>query len=1458
MPFLNGIEVDALFQLVDGVLYATFDDGYTWVKVPGQSATGLVGPQGIQGIQGIQGPEGPIGPPGPQGIPGVKGDQGDKGDPGTTLWDGVTSKPAWVSHVLQNQVMLSGFDASGFRILASNVVLADGTPVTIPTSITQIDTSGFSPVITWTSIQDRPWFTNRFDMAMSIPDPVNGSGSEGVLVTDVSVIPTVTDLRCLGAFNRRWLHVWGKFGSFDTATIQHLGVGQDATFQGTVVVPEPVLSTQAATKSYVDAVFANVPSVAGGATTWASLSKPTWVTDIPANATLIPWSSLDSSSVIAALKGDKGDPGTTPVWATLTKPGWVSNVDLHLDGANPTLIPWSCIGGVPASTATWDGIAKPGWATLAGVGAMIPASAISDLPTGGSTTWATIDKPVWISTFDPTTYQIPWSRVTSQPSIPAAATWAGLTKPDWVTAAGVGATIPASAISGLPTVAASAWADVTSKPAWVTAAGVGATIPASAISGVVSSGVSWTDVSLKPSWLATFDPTTYQISWSNVTSQPTIPSIAGLATETYVNTRGFITSAAAVPAWVASLQSAVPLTGFSATGFTLPWASITSQPTIPSITGLATETYVNTRGFITSAAAVPAWVTSLQSAVPLTGFSSTGFTIPWASITSQPTIPSITGLATETYVNTRGFITAATSLPSWVASLQSAVPLTGFSATGFTLPWASITSQPTIPSITGLATETYVNTRGFITSAAAVPAWVTSLQSAVPLTGFSSTGFTIPWASITSQPTIPSITGLATETYVNTRGFITAATSLPSWVASLQSAVPLTGFSATGFTLPWANITSQPTIPSITGLATETYVNTRGFLTSAATTWDNVSSKPTWVDKFSYADIGIYMDPAVVSNFDVVLSDSLTPSITDGFNIGQNLRRFRYGYFNTVRTMGIGIGPTVATEVAISTHATLGVLFSKGIAPLTAGLSLGGDLNRWDANLATVSCTSLNLASGRIVNLGEPSLSTDAATKAYVDTAVLGGGASASWLGNLEYITTGLVDILVPTSIDTAYMGTALRPWKEGRFTDLYCDNLHPGNLAVGTSITIGTAVLTANAAFMGFPSTLNPVVFARDAVTTNRTICPDNNVYVDLGTPWNYWENAYVYTMFSDALYVGYDKGRLAFYGASYGADPVYTFEGSLQAGNNLYDLGASNSRWKVGYITSLSMGDAVLTSDEDIMVVNRMSHDAVPGSTFRINKSIAPIDNTLIDYTEVNLGGPNNSFDRAYILKVTLPNAASFTGKTSELTNDSFMPLAGGSITGDLNPATDFLYSLGSPTQRWASIACNTLTTSAGIQASTSILTDTSAPLTTDISYCGYAGNRWTFVYAGTVNYTTLVNASDRRLKRDIVDDECKDHCDHVKSLKLKRYKWDHDKGEDAKEHLGLIAQEVAEVDPDLVDTKECGQLGIRTDRLIYKMLATIQTLESRVSTLEKLLAEPSRPRQRNPKRKIGCDIL
>ena len=112
---------------------------------------------------------------------------------------------------------------------------------------------------------------------------------------------------------------------------------------------------------------------------------------------------------------------------------------------------------------------------------------------------------------------------------------------------------------------------------------------------------------------------------------------------------------------------------------------------------------------------------------------------------------------------------------------------------------------------------------------------------------------TVPYSSLSGTPTIPTnnneltngaayitsaaLSGLATETYVTTRGYLTTV-----------AYADVTG-KPTLFSGSYTDLTDKPNIPSLTGYATETFVTTRGYLTSVGTiSYNDLSNKPTLFD----------------------------------------------------------------------------------------------------------------------------------------------------------------------------------------------------------------------------------------------------------------------------------------------------------------------------------------------------------------------------------------------------------------------------------------------------------------------------------------------------------------------------------------------------------------------------------------------------------------------------------
>jgi hypothetical protein len=196
--------------------------------------------------------------------------------------------------------------------------------------------------------------------------------------------------------------------------------------------------------------------------------------------------------------------------------------------------------------------------------------------------------------------------------------------------------------------------------------------------------VAWTDVSGKP--------TLFNGDYANLTNKPVIPSIAGLATESFVTSQGYLKTIPAI-----SYNDLTNKPGL----FSGSYNDLTDKPDLgggnvdltPYLTiSSAASTYQPKGTYLTAVT----W-TDVSGKPSL-------FSGSYTDLTNKPSIPSIAGLATETFVNSQGFIKSV-----------AYADITGKPAL-FSGSYSDLTNKPTIPSISGLASEEYVTSRGYLTS----------------------------------------------------------------------------------------------------------------------------------------------------------------------------------------------------------------------------------------------------------------------------------------------------------------------------------------------------------------------------------------------------------------------------------------------------------------------------------------------------------------------------------------------------------------------------------------------------------------------------------------------------------------------------------------------------------------------------------------------------------------------
>ena len=262
---------------------------------------------------------------------------------------------------------------------------------------------------------------------------------------------------------------------------------------------------------------------------------------------------------------------------------------------------------------------------------------------------------------------------------------------------------------------------------------------------------------------------------------------------------------------------------------------------VPSLDGYATESWVESQGYLTSTGlsglATQSWVSSnFLSTTALTGYAteswvtSQGYLTEHQDLTGyalKSEIPSLDGYATESWISSQQFATQ-----SWVTS-QGYLTSTGLSGLA-TQSWVSSNFLSTT-ALDGYATQSWVNNQGYITSIPdtfATKTWVTSqgyLTEHQDLTGY----------ALKSE--IPSLDGYATQSWVTNQGYIT---SVPDTFATKD------WVSSQGYLTEHQDLSSyalKSEIPSLDGYATESWATSQ-FLeeskiwTGTQSAWDALDS----------------------------------------------------------------------------------------------------------------------------------------------------------------------------------------------------------------------------------------------------------------------------------------------------------------------------------------------------------------------------------------------------------------------------------------------------------------------------------------------------------------------------------------------------------------------------------------------------------------------------------------
>ena len=273
------------------------------------------------------------------------------------------------------------------------------------------------------------------------------------------------------------------------------------------------------------------------------------------------------------------------------------------------------------------------------------------------------------------------------------------------------------------------------------------------------------------------------------------PDLTGYATETYVDEA------------IKNVEADVDLTGYATEAWVEGKGYLTEHQ---SLNGYATETYVNDA------------VKNAKIDVDLTGYATEKWVEGKGYLTTHQ---DISQLATKTEVSAvEGKIpTAVSELTNdanyiTIEAVDNTIADIDFVKSGDLATVATsgsyndLKDTPTIPSTSGLASEEWVEAKGYLTAHQDISNLATKAEIPTKVSQLTNdSGF------LTQHQ---SLAGFATEEWVGKQGYLTEHQDLSAYAKSADLATVATSGS-------YNDLKDTPTIPSTSGLATETYVDTK-------------------------------------------------------------------------------------------------------------------------------------------------------------------------------------------------------------------------------------------------------------------------------------------------------------------------------------------------------------------------------------------------------------------------------------------------------------------------------------------------------------------------------------------------------------------------------------------------------------------------------------------------------
>ena len=455
-------------------------------------------------------------------------------------------------------------------------------------------------------------------------------------------------------------------------------------------------------------------------------------------------------------------------------------------------------------------------------------------------------------------------------------------------------------------------------------------------------------------------------------------------------------------------------------------------------------------------------------------------------------------------------------------------------------------------------------------------------------------------------------------------------------------------------------------------------------------------------------------------------------------------------------------------------------------------------------DLSTKVSLAGDTMTGILTLSGAPSSANHAATKAYVDSSVAGGVGG----------------------IDTDDVTEATNLYYTDARADARVANALTGNITIGGNLTVSGTTTTVDS---------NTVNIGDSIITLNSdeagTPSQNGGIEIERGTSTNVtfvWDETNdEWTTSSETLKTGH----------------------MLPETDVTYDLGSSSLKWRDLYLSgsTIKLGGATLSASGSNLSMGSGSFDLSNSTTADLTEHVdnkyytqARFDTAFTAKSTNDLTENTNLYYTDARVRTHIEGADLAMGANNITTTGKVLYSNVYSATGDLPAASTY-----------HGMFAHVHGTGKGYFAHAgawSELVDTSSSSGTNIQLNSIGAGTAASGTTGDIRATADVTAyysSDATLKENVV--EIENALDKVKKIRGVEFDWtpeyiDEKGGEDGyfvrKHDVGVIAQEVEAVLPEVVGTRDNGIKAVRYDRIVALLIEAIKDQQTQIDELKDLV--------------------